>query len=127
MDVREFDFDLPAELIAQEPPAERAGARLLHLTRATGAISHTRVAALPDLLRAGDLVVVNNTRVFPARLLGHRVPSGGAVECLLVRDVSDVSATADTWEALMHPGQELKPGARVVLAGVNPLYGEVLV
>src|SRR5262245_49235655 len=111
MDVREFDFDLPPELIAQEPAAERTAARLLHLCRGSGAISHHQVSALPDLLRAGDLVVVNNTRVFPARLLGHRVPSGGAVECLLVRKVSD---TPDTWEALMHPGQKLKPGAQVV-------------
>ncbi len=84
MDVRDFDFDLPPELIAQEPPATRGGARLLHLDRASGAIAHTRVSALPELLRAGDLLVVNNTRVFPARLLGRRDPSGGAVECLLV-------------------------------------------
>ena len=88
MDVRDFDFDLPSELIAQEPAAERGGARLLHLDRRTGSIAHTRIAALPELLRAGDLVVVNNTRVFPARLLGRRVPSGGAVECLLLRPVS---------------------------------------
>src|SRR5262245_44400521 len=120
MDVREFDFDLPSELIAQEPAAERSGARVLHLGRHGGSVSE-----LPDLLRSGDLVVVNNTKVFPARLLGHRVPSGGAVECLLVRKVSavpdtgaahntgaPVSDTSDRWEALMHPGQKLKPGAR---------------
>src|SRR5258707_5996498 len=89
MDVRDFDFDLPPELIAQEPPPGRSAARLLHLNREAGSITHTCVSALPDLLRAGDLVVVNNTRVFPARLLGHRVPSGGAVECLLVRPASD--------------------------------------
>ena len=88
MDVRDFDFDLPAELIAQEPPAVRGGGRLLHVNRQTGSIAHTRVSALPDLLRAGDVLVVNNTRVFPARLLGRRVPSGGAVECLLVRSLS---------------------------------------
>ncbi len=87
MDVRDFDFDLPADLIAQEPAADRGGSRLLVVDRASGAMTHARVAALPDFLRAGDLVVVNNTRVFPARLLGHRVPSGGAVECLLVRRV----------------------------------------
>src|SRR5450759_5627855 len=87
MDVREFDFDLPQELIAQEPPPERGAARLLHLDRASGRITHTRVTALPELVRAGDLIVVNNTRVFPARLLGHRVPSGGAVECLLIARV----------------------------------------
>ena len=132
MDVREFDFDLPSDLIAQEPAAERSAARLLHLHRDSGGIEHTRVSALPDLLRAGDLVVVNDTKVFPARLLGHRVPSGGAVECLLVRrapsvsDTSEVSDTSDTWEALMHPGQKLKPGARVVFEGSHTLHGEVL-
>src|ERR1044071_697436 len=98
MDVREFDFDLPPELIAQEAVAGRSAAGLLHLHRASAAISHHLVSALAELLRPGDLVVVNNTKVFPARLLGHRVPSGGAVECLLVRQVSD---TSDTWEALM--------------------------
>src|SRR5437763_2688464 len=82
--VREFDFHLPPELIAQEPAADRSEARLLHLPRAAGAIVHSRMAELPGLLRAGDVLVVNDTRVFPARLLGRRVPSGGAVECLLV-------------------------------------------
>jgi S-adenosylmethionine:tRNA ribosyltransferase-isomerase len=139
MDVRDFDFDLPPELIAQEPPATRGGARLLYLDRASGAIVHTRVSALPDLLRPGDLVVVNNTRVFPARLLGHRDPSGGAVECLLVRNLgsdpsptlvrpqSDPSTapTAELWEALVHPGQKLKPGARVVFHGTHTIHGEI--
>ena len=123
MDVREFDFELPPDLIAQEPPRERGGSRLLHLDRTTGAIQHTHVTALPDLLRAGDLVVVNDTRVFPARLLGRRVASGGAVECLLV---ARVAPDADVWEALMHPGQKLKPGARVVFEGVHTLHGEIL-
>src|SRR4051812_50003750 len=85
MDVRDFDFDLPAELIAQEPTPDRGAARLLYLDRRCGALTHTHITALPALLQPGDLVVVNNTRVFPARLIGRRVPSGGAVECLLVR------------------------------------------
>jgi S-adenosylmethionine:tRNA ribosyltransferase-isomerase len=135
MDVRDFDFDLPPDLIAQEPPLARGGARLLHLGRDTGSISHTHVTALPDLLRAGDLVVVNNTRVFPARLLGRRVPSGGAVECLLIRSrpgadqvaiKSDPSPTSQLWEALVHPGQKLKPGARVVFEGIRTIHGEIL-
>src|SRR5437762_13294497 len=121
MDIREFDFDLPADLIAQEPAADRSAAKLLHLNRASGSITHTIVSALPSLLRAGDVVVVNNTRVFPARLLGRRVPSGGAVECLLIGH-----AEADEWEALMHPGQKLKAGARVVFEGTRTLHGEVL-
>jgi S-adenosylmethionine:tRNA ribosyltransferase-isomerase len=137
MDVRDFDFDLPSELIAQEPAAERTAARLLQLGRDTGAVSHHQVSELPELLRAGDVVVVNNTKVFPARLLGRRVPSGGAVECLLVaRHQTDTSqaqaghepgtSQADTWEALMHPGQKLKPGARVIFEGARALHGEVL-
>jgi S-adenosylmethionine:tRNA ribosyltransferase-isomerase len=143
MDVREFDFYLPADLIAQEPAADRVAARLLHLCRDTGSISHSTVKALPSLLRAGDVVVVNDTRVFPARLLGHRVPSGGAVECLLVRrlgtdtgrpgdgpgdgyvSVPEVSVL-EVWEALMHPGQKLHPGARVVFEGIHTIHGEVL-
>src|SRR3954451_2954310 len=131
MDVRDFDFDLPAELIAQEPPAVRGGGRLLHVNRQTGSIAHTRVTALPDLLHAGDLVVVNNTRVFPARLLGRRVPSGGAVECLQVTPVDDEAGARSRsdpvlWEALIHPGQKLKPGARVIFDGVHTLHGEIL-
>src|SRR5580765_632181 len=121
MDVRDFDFDLPPELIAQEPSPGRSAARLLHLHREAGSLTHTHITALPDLLRAGDLVVVNNTRVFPARLLGRRVPSGGAVECLLVGRTE-----GGEWEALMHPGQKLKAGAQVVFEGARTLHGEVL-
>src|SRR5438046_8568549 len=124
MDVRDFDFDLPPELIAQSPSVDRSAARLLHLDRRTGTVADATVASLPDLLRAGDLLVVNNTRVFPARLLGRRVPSGGAVECLLVGRASE--ADPAIWEALMHPGQKLKPGARVVFEGRTVLHGEVL-
>jgi S-adenosylmethionine:tRNA ribosyltransferase-isomerase len=147
MDLGDFDFDLPPELIAQEPAAERGGSRLLVVDRASGELTHTRVAALPEILRRGDLLVVNNTRVFPARLLGRRVPSGGAVECLLVRPVSQtvpqtvsppraapgaatvgdtVCGTGQVWEALVHPGQKLKPGARVVFEGIHTLHGEIL-
>ena len=158
MDVRDFDFDLPPDLIAQEPPAERGGARLLHLDRESGAIAHTSVSALPDLLQPGDLIVVNNTRVFPARLLGRRVPSGGLVECLLIRHLesgsdlgqirvrpgsdpdpvspreistrvrpgSDPGSGSGFWEALVHPGQKLKPGARVVFEGNHTIHGEIL-
>jgi S-adenosylmethionine:tRNA ribosyltransferase-isomerase len=156
MDVREFDFDLPPELIAQEPASDRASARLLVVDRAGGGLTHTRVAALPDQLRAGDLLVVNDTRVFPARLLGRRVPSGGAVECLLVRRLasdrhpiaipqrpdgnpmaigwqpgrnpSDIGSRSDgeLWEALVHPGQKLKPGGRVIFEGIHTLHGEIL-
>jgi S-adenosylmethionine:tRNA ribosyltransferase-isomerase len=128
VDVREFDFDLPPELIAQEPARQRGGARLLQLDRRTGGVIHGSVNDLPLALRDGDVVVVNNTRVFPARLLGRRVPSGGAVECLLIgREASGPALTgAQDWQALMHPGQKLRPGARVVFEGSCTLQGEVL-
>jgi S-adenosylmethionine:tRNA ribosyltransferase-isomerase len=135
--VRDFDFDLPAALIAQEPAIDRSGARLLYLPRTTGGIVHSSMTALPSLLRPGDLLVVNNTRVFPARLLGRRVPSGGAVECLLVARLNGqdgeygASGTAvrqggELWEGLVHPGQKLKPGSHVVFDGAVTLHGEIL-
>ncbi len=106
--VSDFDFELPPELIAQAPAGEREAARLLLLDRSSGELGHHQVSDLPDLLSPGDLLVVNDTRVFPARLLGHRVPSGGAVECLLLKQLD-----GERWEALMHPGQKLKVGAQV--------------
>jgi len=137
VDLRDFDFDLPAELIAQEPPARRGASRLLYLDRRTGVIEHTRIASLPERLQAGDVLAVNDTRVFPARLLGVRVPTGGAVECLLIRrlaaasaDRSDVDPSGgpgELWEALMHPGQKLRAGARVRFPGPSgAVNGEVL-
>ena len=108
MKVSDFDFDLPPDRIAQFPAQERGAAQLLVLDRNSGTWAHSTVAAFPGLLRPGDLLVVNDTRVFPARLLGRRVPSGGAVECLLVAHLA-----GDRWEALVHPGQKLKPGAQV--------------
>jgi S-adenosylmethionine:tRNA ribosyltransferase-isomerase len=106
--VADFDFDLPPELIAQHPAPERAASRLMVVDRATGGIAHARASDLPDLLVPGDLLVVNDTRVFPARLLGHRDPSGGQVECLLLRRLDE-----HRWDALVHPGQKLRAGRRV--------------
>jgi S-adenosylmethionine:tRNA ribosyltransferase-isomerase len=118
-DVADFDFSLPDELIAQEA-APRGGSRLLVLERRSGAIRHTTVRELPQFLQPADLVVVNDTRVFPARLLGQRVPSGGSVECLLLEREDPIAAedatAAQVWTALMHPGQKLKPGAIVRFA-----------
>lgn len=143
MRVADFDFELPEALIAQEPPV-RGESRLLVLSRRSGAVEHTRFDRIGEFLEAGDLLVLNDTRVFPARLLGQRVPSGGAVECLLlgplptarlpapafqersaVEDPADGSASV--WDALVHPGQKLKPGARVAFRGRGvQLMGEVL-
>lgn len=131
VNVSDFDFELPDELVAQEPPAERGGSRLLLLDRASESVSHHQFSDLPAFLRAGDLLVLNNTRVFPARLLGRR-ESGGAVECLLVREIPKPNgqipmAREQVWEALMHPGQKLKPGATVAFEGDGAvLHGEVL-
>ena len=142
MAISDFDFDLPDELIAQEPPAVRGESRLLVLHRDSGQVEHTSFSRVTDCLRPGDLLVLNNTRVFPARLLGHRLPGGGAVECLLLREIPDPRpkvpnsllgfgylgfGISSWWEALMHPGQRLKPGTEVVFEreGVR-LHGEVL-
>ena len=119
--VSDFDFDLPEELIAQEA-APRGQSRLLAVDRSTGDLKDGSITDLPDRLQPGDLLVVNNTRVFAARLIGRRVPSGGVVECLLLREESP-----GVWMALMHPGQKLKPGARVRFEGVDgTIDGEVL-
>ena len=151
MQVADFDFELPESLIAQDPSPERGGSRLLVLDRRSGALTHTTFTALGDFLRDDDLLVVNSTSVIPARLLGQRVPSGGAVECLLLEELprpgfhgSPVPSSPDPpfplspgppvpqspgsfWMALVHPGQKLKSGSRVRFErdGLG-LNGEVL-
>ena len=120
--VSDFDFDLPEELIAQQA-APRGRSRLMVLDRATGNVEHSQFADLPRFLRRGDLLVVNKTRVFAARLLGHRTPTGGNVECLLIGRADQDGV----WQALMHPGQKLKPGAVVRFEGdAGAIVGEVL-
>jgi S-adenosylmethionine:tRNA ribosyltransferase-isomerase len=143
MNVSDFDFELPNELIAQEPPPARGGSRLLVLDRAMGRTQDAAFGQLVDYLVPGDLLVLNNSRVFPARLLGHRVPSGGAVEFLLIRELRTPDLPPDEtqrsscipesdrsslcWEALVHPGQKLKPGTRAVFEqGSRRLHAEIL-
>jgi S-adenosylmethionine:tRNA ribosyltransferase-isomerase len=116
MNVADFDFFLPDELVAQEA-APRGRSRLMVLDRVNGSVTHESVDTLPSLLRAGDVIVVNNTRVLPARLIGKRVPSGGSVECMLLNRVESHPAGAETWMALVHPGQKLHPGARMRFTG----------
>jgi S-adenosylmethionine:tRNA ribosyltransferase-isomerase len=115
--ISQFDFELPEKLIAQDA-MPRGESRLMVMDRATGTLMDSNVRALPSFLRRGDVLVANDTRVFPARLLGHRVPSGGAVECLLLareepRLAPPASRLEQHWSALVHPGQKLKPGAVV--------------
>lgn len=120
--VSDFDFDLPPDQIAQTPTEDREAARLLVVDRACPELADRGVVDLPDLLAANDLLVINETRVFPARMLGHRVPTGGAVECLLLSRLDN-----ERWEALMHPGQKLRVGARVVFESEGRrLHAEVL-
>ena len=109
MDISAFDYHLPPELIAQEPLAERDASRLLVLDRATGAVRHHAFRDLPSMLESGDLLVVNRSRVLPARLLGTR-PGGGHAEVLLVRPREE-----GVWEAMLRPGRRLRAGLRVVV------------
>jgi S-adenosylmethionine:tRNA ribosyltransferase-isomerase len=105
MDIADFAYDLPPEQIAQEPLADRDASRLLVLERRSGVTSHHAFRDLPELLVAGDLLVVNRSRVIPARLLGRR-KNGGAAEILLVRPLPSPGA----WEALTRPGRRLRVG-----------------
>jgi S-adenosylmethionine:tRNA ribosyltransferase-isomerase len=124
--VSEFDFDLPPDLIAQAPPSERGRSRLMRLDRVSGDVTHGVFGDLPGLLRAGDLLVLNDTRVFPARLLGRREPGGGAVECLLVARL-ETAPGEERWRALVSPGARVGVGARLVFDGPGGrLEGEVV-
>ncbi|HJF01071.1 MULTISPECIES: tRNA preQ1(34) S-adenosylmethionine ribosyltransferase-isomerase QueA [Flavonifractor] len=120
MKTADFDFYLPEELIAQTPLERRDASRLLVLDKETGATRHMHFFDLPTLLRPGDCLVLNDSRVLPARLLGHREPTGGAVEVLLLIDRGD-----KVWECLVRPGRKLKPGTRLSF-GDGSLKAEVV-
>lgn len=105
----DFDYELPSGSIAQQPLEPRDSCRLLVLERSSGQIDHRVFSDLPDYLRDGDVLVVNETRVLPARLKGAKDETGGAVEVLLLRERYGTS-----WECLVKPGRRLKPGARIV-------------
>ena len=104
----DFYYDLPQELIAQTPLERRDGSRLLTLNRFTGATAHHHFYDLPEFLHPGDCLVLNNSRVLPARLLGHREPTGGAVEVLLLQDKGD-----GVWECLAKPGRKIRTGTEL--------------
>ena len=107
----DFDFYLPEELIAQTPLEKRDASRLLVLDKATGALEHRHFYELPEFLNEGDCLVLNNSRVLPARLIGTR-ESGGAVELVLLRDLGE-----GRWECLSRPGRKTKPGTKLVFGG----------
>ena len=108
MKTSDFDFYLPEELIAQTPLERRDSSRLLTLDKCTGEIAHRHFYELPQLLRPGDCLVLNNSRVLPARLIGHRLPGGGACEVLLLTDKGD-----GLWECLTRPGRKTRTGVEL--------------
>ncbi len=116
----DYYFDLPEELIAQDPMEKRDECRLLVLDKETKEVSHHRFNEIIDYLEPGDCLVLNNTRVIPARLLGEKEETGAAVEILLLK-----RKEADVWEALVKPGKKLRPGARVSFGG-GILKAEIL-
>ena len=120
MKTSDFYYDLPPELIAQTPLEQRDGSRLLTLDKRTGETGHGHFYDLPRLLRPGDCLVMNDSRVLPARLLGRREPTGGAAEVLLLVDRGD-----QVWECLVRPGRKVKPGTRLSF-GDGALTAEVL-
>ena len=116
----DFFFDLPMELIAQDPLTDRASSRLLMVDKKTGERKHEVFKNIIDYLRPGDCLVLNNTRVLPARLLGVKEDTGAAVEVLLLKRLS-----GDLWETLVKPGKKLKPEARVTF-GNGELTAQVM-
>ncbi|MBP5281996.1 MAG: tRNA preQ1(34) S-adenosylmethionine ribosyltransferase-isomerase QueA [Lachnospiraceae bacterium] len=116
----DFYFDLPQELIAQDPLEDRSSSRLLHLNKLTGEVDHHVFKEVPGFLRPGDCLVLNNTKVIPARLLGEREGTGAHVEVLLL-----ARKDKDVWETLVKPGKKCKPGTRLSF-GDGILKAEVL-
>ena len=120
MKTSDFFYDLPEELIAQDPLEDRTASRLLVLNRETGDIEHKIFSDVVDYLNEGDCRVINNTRVIPARLIGEKEGTGGKVEVLLLKRRAN-----DVWETLVKPGKKLRPGARVTF-GDGRLKAEIL-
>ena len=120
MKTSDFNYELPPELIAQTPIPQRDASRLLVLDKNTGAWQHRHFYDLPEYLRPGDCLILNNSRVLPARLLGHRLPGGGACEVLLLIDRGN-----KTWECLVRPGKRMRTGAKLSF-GDGELTAEVV-
>ncbi len=120
MHISEFDYELPEELIAQHPLPQRDASRMLVVDRKSGTWTDSHFGRFSEYVNSGDAVVINNTRVFPARLIGKREGSGGRVEILLVREIQ-----SDIWGALVRPGNRLKEGALVTFSD-SSLEAQVL-
>lgn len=120
MKTSDFYFDLPEELIAQEPLKDRASSRLMVVHKDSGEREHRHFRDIKEYLRAGDCLVINNTKVLPARLYGERVGTGAAMEILLL-----VRRDMDTWEVLVRPGKKARPGDKISFGG-GKLVAEVL-
>jgi S-adenosylmethionine:tRNA ribosyltransferase-isomerase len=109
VDVQLFDFELPERLIAQHPLKDRTASRLLVLDKRTGELTHRRFTDLVEYLRPGDVLVLNDSRVLPARLIGEKSGTGAKIEVLLLKSLG-----GDRWETLVKPGKRVKPGTEVV-------------
>lgn len=120
MKTSDFNYNLPEELIAQEPLKDRASSRLMVLDKNTGEIEHKTFRDIKQYLKKGDCLVINDTKVLPARLIGERKNTGARVEILLL-----VRKEIDKWEVLVHPGKKAKPGDRIVFGG-GLLEAEIL-
>ena len=122
MDLHDFYYDLPEELIAQDPLSDRSSSRLMVLDKNTGAIEHKIFRDITEYLKPGDCLVINDTKVIPARLIGEKEGTGAAIEVLLLKRLED---RQDTWEVLVKPGKKCKVGARIVFGG-GKLTGEII-
>jgi S-adenosylmethionine:tRNA ribosyltransferase-isomerase len=120
MNVKDFDYELPEELIAQDPLEDRSSSRLMVLDRVTGEVEHKHFTDILEYLKPGDCLVLNNTKVIPARLFGVKEDTGAKVEVLLLKRMEN-----DVWETLVKPGKKLRPGARISF-GDGILKAEVL-
>ena len=120
MKTSDFYYDLPEELIAQDPLEDRSASRMMVLNRETGETEDQHFHQLLQYLHAGDTLVINDTKVIPARLFGKREPTGGAVEILLLKRRAD-----DIWETLVRPGKKCRPGTELSF-GEGLLHGTVL-
>ncbi len=120
MKTSDFDYFLPEELIAQDPLLKRSESRLMVLDKVTGDISHEHFFNVKEHLKPGDCLVINNTKVIPARLIGSRPLTGGAVEVLLLKRISD-----NRWECLVKPGRKMRIGSKVTF-GDGLLNGEIV-